>query len=175
MLVAFARTGVRRYEVRVHRELATDLLMSPAPGWSDLVPHDLVHLVVEHRFGLRDGIFGQLAAGGNAWTFVPTQEQRTKAWARRVERRNRAHGTQIGRSEELAAAVLPLWLRRRGLTADPAHAASASAPSEGDFDPRALALSLTDLDALSTRWQVLAVGESVEVEWPWPETGSPRR
>ncbi|MBB2987211.1 hypothetical protein [Terracoccus luteus] len=174
MLVVFARIGVRRYEVRVHRELATDLLMSPAPGWNDLVPHDLVHLVVEHRFGLRDGIFGQLAAGGNAWTFVPTQEQRTRAWARRVERRNRARGTQIGRSEQLASAVLPVWLRRRGLAPDPAHAAATSTLPEGDLDTRDLELALADLDELSTRWQALAVGGSVEVEWPWPETGTTR-
>src|SRR6478735_11232413 len=114
MRVRFVRTGERRYEVRVERDLATDLVMSPAPGWSDLAPHDLVHLVVEHRFGLRDGIFGQIAAGGNARTFVPTQEPRTKAWARRVERRNQAAGRDMARSEDLAAQVYPRWLRRSG-------------------------------------------------------------
>jgi hypothetical protein len=81
--------------------------MDPAPGYSDLIPHDLVHLVIEEQLGLRDGIFGQLAVGGNAGTFVPTQELRTRAWARRVERRNRATGKDIGRSEALAAQVYP--------------------------------------------------------------------
>src|SRR6478752_6374499 len=105
MQVKFERTGQRRYAVAVLRSEHGDLRMDPAPGYSDLIPHDLVHLVVEEEFGLRDAIFGQLAAGGNAGTFVPTQETRTKAWARRVERRNKARGTQIGRSEQLAAAV----------------------------------------------------------------------
>ncbi|MGO4362038.1 hypothetical protein AB4Z14_07305 [Terrabacter sp. 2TAF16] len=167
MRVRFVRTGERRYEVRVERDLATDLVMSPAPGWSDLAPHDLVHLVVEHRFGLRDGIFGQLAAGGNAGTFVPTQETRTKAWARRVERRNKARGTQIGRSEQLAAAVYPAWLRQRGMTPDLHHERAGGAAT--DLGARELASVFADLDRLSEQWCGLAVGGSVDVDWPWPE------
>ena len=167
MRVTFGRIGERRYEVRIERELATDLVMSPAPGWSDLVPHDLVHLVVEHRLGLRDGIFGQIAAGGNAWTFVPTQEQRTKAWARRVERRNHARGTQIGRSKELAAAVYPAWLRHRGMTPDPGRVPSG--PGAAGLGERELGEVFADLDRLSAAWSALAVGEAVHVDWPWPE------
>jgi hypothetical protein len=167
MRVSFTRTGDRRYEVRIERDLATDLVMSPAPGWSALAPHDLVHLVVEHRFGLRDGIFGQIAAGGNARTFVPTQEPRTKAWARRVERRNQSRGTQIGRSEQLAAAVYPAWLRHRGMTPDLHHARAEEAAA--DLGPRELAEAFADLDRLSAAWSGLAVGESLDVDWPWPE------
>lgn len=167
MRVRFVRTGERRYEVRVERDLATDLVMSPAPGWSDLAPHDLVHLVVEHRFGLRDGIFGQIAAGGNAGTFVPTQETRTKAWARRVERRNQSRGTQIGRSEQLAAAVYPAWLRHRGMTPDLHHGPAQGAAT--DLGARELGEVFTDLDRLSAQWSGLAAGESVDVDWPWPE------
>jgi hypothetical protein len=167
MRVSFARTGDRRYEVRIARDLATDLVMSPAPGWSALAPHDLVHLVVEHRFGLRDGIFGQIAAGGNAGTFVPTQEPRTKAWARRVERRNQSRGREIGRSEQLAAAVYPAWLRHRGMTPDLHHARAEEAAE--DLGPRELAEAFADLDRLSAAWSGLAVGESLDVDWPWPE------
>ena len=167
MRVSFVRTGERRYAVRVERDLATDLVMSPAPGWSDLAPHDLVHLVVEHRFGLRDGIFGQIAAGGNGGTFVPTQEPRTKAWARRVERRNQSRGTQIGRSEQLAAAVYPAWLRHRGMTPDLRHGAAQDAST--DLGARELSEVFTDLDRLSAQWSGLAVGETVDVDWPWPE------
>src|SRR5689334_18462280 len=114
MEVRFERTGQRRYAVAVLRDEHGDLRMDPAPGYSDLIPHDLVHLVVEEEFGLRKGIFGQLAAGGNAGTFVPTEELRTKAWARQVERRNRSTGTEMARSEDLVAQVYPRWLRHRG-------------------------------------------------------------
>ena len=114
MQVRFERTGQRRYAVAVLRSEHGDLRMEPAPGYSDLIPHDLVHMVVEEQFGLRDAIFGQLAAGGNAGTFVPTEELRTKAWARQVERRNRSTGSEMERSEALAAQVYPRWLRHSG-------------------------------------------------------------
>ena len=114
MQVRFERTAHRRYAVTVLRGQHGDLRLDPAPGYSDLIPHDLVHLVVEDEFGLRQGIFGQLAAGGNAGTFVPTEELRTKAWARRVERRNRSTGGDMGRSEDLAAQVYPRSLRHSG-------------------------------------------------------------
>lgn len=170
MRVHFERTGDRRYAVRVERSERSDLLLSPAPGYSELIPHDLVHLVVETEFGLRDGIFGQLAAGGNAGTFVPTQEQRTKAWARAVERRNAATGTQIGRSEELAAQVYPRWLRRRGLTPG-THYATAEPPPT-DLRPDALERVFDRLDDHSTTWRGLAVGQAMSVPWPWPERPS---
>ena len=55
MQVRFERTGDRRYAVAVLRTQHGDLRMDPAPGYSDLIPHDLVHLVVEEEFGLRQG------------------------------------------------------------------------------------------------------------------------
>lgn len=66
MRVTFRRTHQRGYAVDVEREGADDLTMNPAPGYDDLLPHDLVHLLVERRWRLRDGIYGGLAAGGNA-------------------------------------------------------------------------------------------------------------
>lgn len=167
MQVAFERTGERRYAVAVHRELSTDLRMDPAPGFDPLIPHDLVHLVVEVELGLRDAVFGQLAAGGNAGTFVPTQEQRTKAWARAVERRNRATGSEMGRSEELVAQVFPRWLRRRGLRPD-SHYAVVEPPATS-LDPAVLDVIHSRLDALSDRWQATPVGGRLVVDWPWPE------
>ncbi len=49
--------------------------MNPAPGYDDLLPHDLVHLVVELHWGLRDGIYGDVAAGGNAGTFRLSEDR----------------------------------------------------------------------------------------------------
>ncbi|GAB97074.1 hypothetical protein BJY21_000461 [Kineosphaera limosa] len=167
MRVTFTRTGERRYGVDIERTQAGDLRMHPAPGFDPLLPHDLVHFVVEVEFGLRDGIFGQVAAGGDANTFVPTQEQRTKAWARRAERRNRATGTQIGRSEELAAQVFPRWLRRRGHRPSPHYPHTDPPPS--DLPEPDLERCFARLDDLSAAWQALEVGQSMSVTWPWPE------
>lgn len=101
MRVRFTKTGEHRYGVTVDRDLAADLRMHPASGYDEWLPHDLVHFVVERDAGLRDGIFGQLAAGGDAHTFVPADQRRTKRWARHSERRNAASGQDIGQSERL--------------------------------------------------------------------------
>ena len=98
---------------------------------------------------------------------MPTQEQRTKAWARRVERRNQSRGTQIGRSEQLAAAVYPAWLRHRGMTPGLYHARAEGAGA--DLGARELAETFADLDRLSAAWSGLVVGEALDVDWPWPE------
>jgi hypothetical protein len=93
--VSFIKSGAHQYGVTVERAAATNLQMHPAPGYDDWLPHDMVHFVVEREAGLRDGIFGQLAAGGDAHTFVPAEQQRTRRWARRTERRNRTAGRDI--------------------------------------------------------------------------------
>ncbi|WP_395659712.1 hypothetical protein [Nocardioides sp.] len=167
MQVTFERTGQRRYAVAVKRRLHGDLRMDPAPGYSDLIPHDLVHLVVEEQFGLPEGIFGQLAAGGNAGTFVPTEEPRTKAWARRVERRNRSTSADMERSEDLAAQVYPRWLRHHGLEPGGHHARQDPPPTDlGDAD---LERAFERLDELSGQWRAVEVGASMTVEWPGAE------
>jgi hypothetical protein len=161
MRVSFHKTGPRRYAVRVHREHASDLEMHPAPAYDDWLPHDLVHLVVERETGLRDGIFGQLAAGGDAHTFVPTDEPRTRRWARRTDRRNAATGAGIERSERLAAAATHQWKRRAG------HY-HVDVPPDPELAPTVDAVQPA-LDAAAETWHALPVGGALELEWPWPE------
>lgn len=141
--------------------------MDPAPGYSDLIPHDLVHWVSEEEFDLQDGIFGQLAAGGNAGTFVPTEELRTKAWARQVERRNKSTGTEMGRSEDLVAQVYPRWLRHRGHLPGSHYVLQDPPPTDlSDLD---LERVFDRLDALSEQWRAVGIGDSLNVSWRWPE------
>src|SRR5215217_5827772 len=88
MIVIFRRTGQRRYAVEAKRRLFPDLEMNPAPGYDSLMPHDLMHLVVEAQLGLTRGIFGQLAAGGTAGTFHPsvTSSESSRETARASKR-----------------------------------------------------------------------------------------
>ena len=137
MQVRFERTAHRRYAVAVLRTRHGNLRLDPAPGYADLIPHDLVRFVVEDEFGLRQGIFGQIAAGGNAGTFVPTEELRTKARARQVQRRNRSTGCDMGRSEDLAAQVYPRWLRQSG------HLLGSHLPPRGHAPIRTVAATAT--------------------------------
>jgi hypothetical protein len=109
--------------------------MDPAPGFDPLVPHDLLHLVVEDELGLLGGIFGQLARGGTAGTFFArpsadfahesapsaransTVNRRTQA---RERRRAARHGRALlaqgrddaARSERATFLCLYEWLAR---------------------------------------------------------------
>ena len=80
MNVIFSRTGARRYGVLVQRLGFPTVEMNPGPGYDSELPHDLIHFVVENVLGLSRGVFGQLAAGGDAGTFrLPVASSASRA------------------------------------------------------------------------------------------------
>ena len=164
MHVSFVRTGKRRYAVQVDREHAADVVMDPAPGYDDHVPHDLVHFFVETHWGLRDGIFGQLAAGGDAQTFIdPVGSMRER---RRMKAKNRLSGSQIGRSELLAGLVQHAWQLRHGKAPTPLPP---DATQRAEVDVDELVTAVEALDRLARKWHALSIGNRLRIEWPWPE------
>jgi hypothetical protein len=68
--VTFLKKGARHYAVLVRRDRYPDLWCSSI-GYDDFLPHDLLHFVAEAEYGLDGGVFGDLAAGGNARIFQP--------------------------------------------------------------------------------------------------------
>ena len=144
MQVTFVKKE-RRYDVYVERDRATDLFIRSAPGYDDWLPHDVLHFVAEAEFGLDEGIFGHLAAGGNARMFIPVDPKETvKVW--RKNRMKRLRLPEGRRSEQLAGQLATQWRKR---TAEPAL--------------------LAKLDTLATRWHQLPVGSSLTLPWPRPE------
>src|SRR6266850_2839459 len=103
MLLVFRRIGQRRYAIEAKRPKFPDVEMNPAPGYDRWMPHDLLHLVVEAQLGLTRGVFGQLAAGGDAGTFHPSFKPQEKTrTASRIRHRVRARGKKLlrdGRDE----------------------------------------------------------------------------
>src|SRR3954471_12979633 len=118
MKVTFTKTAARRYSVYVERDNAPALAISPAPGFDVYLPHDLLHFVAEAEFGLDGGVFGDLAAGGNARMFIPVDPQLVpKIWRQqRIRKRRLPDGH---RSEELAGLLERTWGARRHGTAAP--------------------------------------------------------
>ena len=164
MQVSFVRTGKRRYAVHVDREQAADVVMDPAPGFDDHIPHDLVHFFVETHWGLRDGIYGQLAVGGDAHTFLdPVGSMRDR---RRMKAKNRLSGADVGQVGLLAGLVQHAWQLRQGQAPVPLPP-DAAQRAEVDLDE--LVTAAEALDRLARRWHSLAVGGRLRVEWPWPE------
>jgi hypothetical protein len=185
MVLVFRRTGTRRYVVEAHREKWPNLEMNPAPGFDPLIPHDLMHLVVEAQLGLEDGIFGQLAIGGDAGTFRPlgVENQPSRATTR-LRRHQQARGKSLLRearstyahSERATYLCWHEWLRRSGkLTGEQSHSmfreakqiARISPASElGTLDAKTLEAICGHLDKLSLVWSSLEVGDSMSVSWP---------
>jgi hypothetical protein len=71
MKVTFVKKGAPRYAVEVTRGRYPDLWCGSI-GHDDFLPHDLLHFGAEAEFGLDGAVFGDLAAGGNACIFQPT-------------------------------------------------------------------------------------------------------
>ncbi|HEY2206991.1 MAG TPA: hypothetical protein VGH99_21225 [Pseudonocardia sp.] len=167
MDVTFSRTGERRYSVTVDLgPRAPRPRMEPAPGCHEHLQHDLVHLMVERHWRLREGIYGQLAGGGDASTFRPVDQLRTRRTARAMARRN-TPGADVGRSERLAAVAFAAWQARHGPRGKPLPAATApDRLAAAGATERELAAAVDRLDELAPRWHALGVGGALTLPWP---------
>ena len=180
MKAVFRRTRSRGYALDLVRERGEDLTMNPAPGYDDLLPHDLVHLLVEVHWGLRDGIFGHVADGGNAHTFRLSDERpraetprQTARKARQVRRGNRHGGSEMARSERLASVVHARWDQRHHSAWLPEwydRELTASGADEAE-----VVAALDEAERLSARWRRVEVGQRLIIDWPWPERPSRQR
>ena len=96
MQVEFHKTGERRYGVVIRRENQPALTMNPAPGFDPLMPHDMLHFLVEQELGLRRGIFGQIALGGTAGTFHQAASEKSGGRAdSRLRRKTARRGEKL--------------------------------------------------------------------------------
>lgn len=167
MILVFSRTGERRYTVEAQRPGLPHLLMSPAPGYDPLMPHDMMHMVVEAQLGLRHGIFGQLAAGGNAGTFhLPMKNGDSSREVARARRRVAARGKKLlreGRDEcgQSERAAFICWNAWRGRSSSRNQRKVSGALNQSKLDE-----ICERLDELSSHWFRLSVGESMAVSWP---------
>src|SRR4051794_26996930 len=85
MKVTFTKADHKRYTITVVRSSGPALVPRFAPGYDDLMPHDLAHYLVEEQYEIPLGVWGQLAAGGGG-IFTPAPEDNTLAVKRRAQR-----------------------------------------------------------------------------------------
>jgi len=62
MELSFVRTAGRHDRIYVRRSDGTETSWS-FPGYGDELPHDLIHLVAESTFGVKDGFWSRVDAG----------------------------------------------------------------------------------------------------------------
>lgn len=182
VLVRFVKSSRRHYGVVVERSSGPALVVEPAPGWDEFLPHDLLHFVAEAEWGLDDAVFGQLAAGADPGLFLPVEPELVGRWVRdRKLRRTKDHRprradenrSEAARSEAIAGVLRYAWAAR---------VRKAPLPEYWDIlltragvEPGRLDQVLRSLDDLAHRWHRLQVGRSLSLEWPRPEGRRRRR
>lgn len=172
MKATFTKIDGRRYSIEFDRDHGPALTPRQAPGYDAYMPHDLAHFLVEEQFGIRLGVFGQLAAGGEGVFKPPSNDRssRTKRTGRRIAEIGRA---DMARSEQLVGLVQPLWELRSGRKprTQPVVDTTLATPFE-------ISAMMERLDEVSARWHALRPGESITLEWPaeltFDTAGSPQ-
>jgi hypothetical protein len=185
MRVEFRKTGARRYAVIIHRENLPHLEMNPAPGFDPLVPHDLLHFLVEQELALENAIFGQIAGGGTAGTFQqsPTEAKSTRTEARQRRKINK-RGTKMlksgidecAQSERATLYCLQNWYENSTDVELRARAAIMKETARSVFGTMTqsekkklnkdkLADIRRRMDDLSRRWSALTVDQSLTLDW----------
>jgi hypothetical protein len=169
----FKRTGARRYAVELVVPGAGVRSMSPAPGYDDDIPHDLVHYVVEAELQLHAGVFGRAAKGGG--TFVreaaplltarelARQRRRSKKRESSLQARDDAGARDMVASERIAGLCDVAWRRRHGQRPDPLR--MAPEPLTDDEAARVERV-VKRLDAIAPLWRALPVGGALRFQWP---------
>ena len=154
MKVTFTKTGERRYRVSVEGKGVISSWMEPAPGYDARLPHDMAHFVVENELGITGGVFGQLAGGGHARTFHPTDEQISRKVAKRGRRLAVANRGDAILSEKIIFLAWRIWNN------DLSGGSTLKGVSAEDIRQ-----VCREFDAVSAIWSKLAVGESMTLVW----------
>lgn len=118
--------------------------------YGPILPHDLVHYVVEDELGLEFGFWGLLAAGAKL--------QSVQAYGARDRRR------LPPQDDPLVAAHITELLAAEGLVA--AFSGLAGTEPLPELEPGQIDRIRARLAQLNERWQATGPGEVVRLRWP---------
>jgi hypothetical protein len=141
------------------------------------LPHDVRHLVVEQSLGIRDGLWGRIAAGAVFMSMRHVHGRRPPHASSRsvdLKRSLRDHGLR-------AEMIANLVERVAGLTAPSPdeirrlarEVLSTMPDGDVDVDPEAIAAAARALQVEASRWARLRPGQELVYEWP-PASSVPR-
>jgi hypothetical protein len=123
----------------------------------------MAHFVVENELGITGGVFGQLAGGGHARTFHPTDERASQKLAKRGRRLAVANRRDAMLSEKIVFVASQTWNNLSRVTT-----------LEG-VSAEDIKRVCREFDAVSAIWSELAVGESMILVWRGSSARAVRR
>ena len=183
MKVEFRKVAERRYAVRILRDRLPVLEMNPAPGFDELMPHDLCHLIVEQVLGIENAIFGQTAKGTGTFRIQPSEASNSKNDARRRRKTIKKGKNSVkenledyAKSERATYVCWQYWLSKsadaelRNRAAEMKKTADSiwgqmSASERAIYTEETLEKVSQRMSELSRQWQNLKIGESMIVDW----------
>lgn len=134
------------------------------------IPHDFVHYAVEIELGLTRGFWGLVAAGHHPEEIAVLAKAAGHASAKRASSPDPGFIEAIQAERIVEAFEADHW---SGGTGDPAGVAymadagcSQSLVPAADLNDRLVCLIRARIADFAGRWSGLAVGQSIEVDWP---------
>ena len=150
--VTFKKTHEKGYSVSVDGAGITPATMNPAPGYDSRLPHDAAHFIVENELGILGGVFGQLAAGGTAGTFISPDEKKRRKRKKLSEKIAKENKQDALFSEHAIYAAQSRW-EKHDIIPDTRMPAADLDRICGKFDD------------FARLWSRLPVGGSISLEW----------
>ena len=166
MQVEIRKTS-RWHEIAVQRADGVALaLRSPDRKFSP--PHDLVHLVVERALGLDGGFWGCVAKGAKFPGMEVTAGRQKPQAEARSQTLIKENKTKLNETEVFVGVFQEALLEDGGeaMARRNERLRLALAARGRKLTPEAVATIWDDLFDMRRRWEALAEGESLTVDWP---------
>lgn len=186
--MTFTRQTECRYGVDVSRESGPPARLRVVKLDAESLPREIKHFLVEREFGLKLGIFGQLALGGDAGRFWAAPADRDSRLAHLSHRLQVTGRGDLGRSVALVAWCTAAWEietgRRPAGPVDPRRFGDQGAERFAEPWPlfnvaavscEQVAAAVHYLTATAVAWNELRPGERVAFDWPPALTLTARR
>jgi hypothetical protein len=178
--VTFTRLPGSRYGVDVMRASGPPARLRVMKRDAEWLPGEIAHFLVEREFGLKLGMFGQLAAGGDAGRFWAAPADRDSRSANRSHRLQVTGRGDLGRSVALVAWCTAAWEIETGRRLAGQRLAGWADGSWPLLDVAAIpceqvAGAVRCLSSAAVAWNQLSPRQQVSFVWPLALTLPSRR
>ena len=166
MFIVFTKQKNRAYNYEVTVERSDRVrLQFHGVGKKFLVPHDLAHLIVESKLDMTRGFWGCIADGA-LFSGMTIIEGCQKAHARSKSQQiiKQAH-QQLRLAECLVRVFNEIFTAKLDLVQAQKRLAEISADIKPELSNSIILDICSTFEAFKTNWQMVDVGESIELSW----------